>query len=245
MEESFWTKLNRMFERVHLRDTEVKTSGESVFINPTIKFILGWGIFLVLLLLFLLIVKPFSKDTATTDDTIGKTQGEIISNEDYVPFEHNEYPEVNAFVESYLNALTSCDINLLSTMVVDPGQFNVDDLTKRQEYAESYSNVECYTKPGLTEGSYVVYALVNTQIPNVTVQPLSLHQFYLIPNENGGFLHDNTTTANPEIEAYMNQIDRDPDVTELFTRVEQNNTESAKVDDSLRQFYESIGVQIE
>ncbi len=245
MEESFWTKLNRAFERVHLRDTEVKTSGESVFINPTMKFILGWGIFLILVFLFLLIGKPFSKEEVTEDNNIGATDDKIISNVDYVPFARNEYPEINAFVESYLNALTSCDVNLLSTMVVDPGQFNIDELTKRQEYAVSYSNVECYTKPGLTEGSYVVYALVNTQIPNVTVQPLSLHQFYLIPNENGGFLHDNTTATNPEIEEYMNQIDRDPDVMELFTRVDQNNTESAKVDDSLRQFYESIGVQIE
>lgn len=245
MEENFWAKLNRAFERVHLRDTEIKTNGESVYINSTIKFILGWVIFLVLVLLFLLIGKPFSKDAAVDGDAGGQGNAEIISNEDYVPFEHNEYPEVNAFVESYLNALTSCNVNLLSTMVVDPAQFSVEELTKRQEYANGYSNVDCYTKPGLTEGSYVVYALVNTQIPNVTVQPLSLHEFYLIPNENGGFLHDNTIGTNPEIEEYMNQIDRDPDVTELFTRVEQNNVESAKVDDSLRQFYESIGVQIE
>ncbi len=245
MKENVWTQWNRTFERIHFKDTEIKISGESVFINPSIKLILGWGVFAVLLVLFLFIGKPFSQDAAAIGDVTGDADDEIISNEDYVPFERNEYPEVNAFVESYLNALTSCDINLLSTMVVDPAQFNIDDLSKRQEYANSYSNIECYTKPGLTEGSYVVYALVNTQIPNVTVQPLSLHEFYLIPNENGGFLHYNVIATNSDIEEYMNQIDRDPDVIELFERVLANNEESAKVDDSLRQFYESIGVQIE
>jgi hypothetical protein len=130
-------------------------------------------------------------------------------------------------------------------MVVDSAQFNIDELAKRQQYATNYSNVECYTKPGLTDGSYVVYAVVNTQIPGVSVQPLSLHQFYLIPNENGGFIHDNTATTNPEIEEYMNQVDRDPDVVELYTRVDKNNSDSAKSDEALKQFYESIGVQVE
>ena len=234
MEDNFWQKLNRKFEQIHLKDTEIKTSGESVYINPTVKFAIAWGIFLVLLLLFILIGKPFAK----------KDSVEQSSNEDYIPFEHNEHPDVNAFVESYLNALTSCDINMLNSMVADASEFDIDKLARRQEYIVKESNPECYTKPGVTEGSYVVYVVVNSQIKGVSIQPLSLYFFYLVPNENGGYIFNNVYNTDPDIDAYMNKIERDPDVVELYARVNKNNDESVKNDELLRQFYESIDVEL-
>lgn len=241
MQENFWKKINRKYDELHLQDTEIRTSGESVFINPTVKLVVAWGLFLLVFILFLIIGKPFAK----ADKPAVGMDGTIISNEEYIPFERNEYPEVNSFVENYLNAITTADINVLSTMVVDPAQFDVAILERKKQMVLNYSNVDCYTKPGLTEGSYVVYAVVNTQIAGVEIQPLSLHQFYLMPNEFGGFVQNNTASTNPEIDAYMNQIDRDPDVVDLYKRVNDNNTESAKNDEALRAFYESINVQLD
>ena len=86
----------------------------------------------------------------------------------------------------------------------------------------------------------MVYAIVNTQIPGVEVQPLSMHLLYLVPNEYGGFILDNTTVSEPDIDAYLNQIERDPDVVELYDRVTQNNDESAARDEELQNFRNSI-----
>ena len=72
-----------------------------------------------------------------------------------------------------------------------------------------------------------------------------MHRFYLIPNEYGGYVQDNTTGTNTELADYISQIDQDPDVAELYTRVEQNNRESAKNDEALRAFYEKIGATVE
>lgn len=242
MQDNIWRKWNRQFDRLHFKDTEIKTSGDTIYINPAMKLVAGWGIFLLFLVLFLLIGKPFAKK-----ENVPEPGGEELNVSDlgYTPFERNAYPEVNSFVENYLNALTSADINMLSTMVVDPNQFDAATLERRREQTLSYSNADCYTKPGLTEGSYIVYAVVNTQIAGVQVQPLSMHRFYLIPNEYGGFVQDNTTGTNTELADYITQIDQDPDVAELYTRVEQNNRESAKNDEALRAFYEKIGVTVE
>lgn len=241
MQNNFWNKWNQKFDKLHLQDTEIKTTGETVYINPAVKLAIAWGIFLIAFILFLVIGKPFAKESEPgTDDN-----GEIISNQEYVPFERNEYPEVNSFVENYLKATISADINVISTMVVDPSQFDVERLQLKKDLVLNYSNVDCYTKPGLSEGSYIVYAVVNTQIKGVDIQPLSLHQFYLIPNEYGGLLQYNTASTDPEIDAYMNQIERDPDVVELYERVIQNNEEAAQKDEALKAFYESIDVQID
>ena len=242
MQDSAWSRWNQKFNKIHLQDTELHTGTESVYINPAVKLAVGWGVFLLAFLLFLVIGKPFVKKEANTD--VHSSGEEVVSSEDYVPFERNEYPEVNSFVENYLNALTNADINVLNTMVVDTSQFDIAWLEERREYILSYSNVDCYTKPGLTEGSYVVYAVVNTEIAdvNVEIQPLSLHQFYLIPNEYGGFLQDNTTGTNPDIDAYLAQIEQDPDVVKLYERVNQNNEEAANADAALKAFYERINM---
>ena len=242
MQNNIWRKWNRQFDKLHFKDTEIKTSGDTIYINPAMKLLAGWGVFILLLILFLLIGKPFAKKENVPAPDGGDTK---ISDLGYTPFERNAYPEVNSFVENYLNALTNADINMLSTMVVDPNQFDAATLERRREQTLSDSNAECYTKPGLTEGSYIVYAVVNTQIAEVQVQPLSMHRFYLIPNEYGGYVQDNTTGTNTELADYISQIDQDPDVAELYTRVEQNNRESAKNDEALRAFYEKIGATVE
>lgn len=243
MRDNFWNIWNQKFDKIHLKDTELKYGTERIYINPTIKLAVAWGIFLIAILLFLLIGKPFAKDKDVSSGNPGEKTG---SNDEYVAFERNEYPEVNSFVENYMKALTSGDMNVLSTMVADPSQFQDGErMQKRMELVLNYSNIDCYTKPGLTEGSYVVYAVMNTQIPEVDVQPLSMHQFYLVPNEFGGFLHNNIANTDLDIEAYMNQIDRDPDVVELYERVDKNNEESAQADESLRAFYQRIGAAMD
>ena len=275
MANDFWKQVNRRFNRIHFRDTEITTRGESIYINPTMKFIIVWAVFMIAVILFLIIGKPFSKNkktepdqtgqnTAVTaekdpDQTDGKNNGQAEegSSEDVQAADgvstapsdaagedklirRNEYPAVNSFAESYLNAVTNCDYNVLCSMVSDPSQINMEELEKRLHFATKYSNPECYTAPGLSEGSFVVYVVVNTQIPDVNVQPLSIHQFYLIPTAYGGYVHDNTIASNPDIMAYINELNQNPEIVKIFDRVEQNNIDSAAQDESLQQFYDKL-----
>lgn len=273
MANDFWKQVNRRFNRIHFRDTEIKTRGESIYINPTMKFIIVWAVFLIAVILFLIIGKPFSKNKKTESDQTGQNtavtaekdqtdeknngQAEGSSSEDVQAADgigttpadaagedklirRNEYPAVNSFAESYLNAVTNCDYNVLCSMVSDPSQINMEELEKRLNYATKYSNPECYTAPGLSEGSFVVYVVVNTQIPDVNVQPLSIHQFYLIPTAYGGYVHDNTIASDPDIMAYINELNQNPEIVKVFDRVEQNNIDSAAQDESLQQFYDKL-----
>ena len=241
MHSDFWKKLNEQFDRIHLQDTEIKTKSGTIYINPNLKLILCWLIFMILVVIFLVVCKPFSKKD--TDSQAGVPEKEQSSSElgqSDAEFLRNEYPEVNSFIENYMQALTNCDINLLGTMVVDSSQFNEEMLQKRKQFIVGYSNIDCYTKPGLSEGSYVVYAVMNTQIQGVNAQPLSLHQFYLIPSEYGGFLQDNTSSTDPDIEAYLDKVNKEPDVKDLMDRVNKNNDDAAQADETLKAFYDMM-----
>lgn len=246
MHNDFWKNLNERFTRIHLKDTELHTRSGMVYINPYVKLAAGWCVFLLLLILFLIICKPFAKqDASGIDNEPISSQNNSNSESGKLgqadaEFLRNEYPEVNSFVENYMQALTGCDMNLLSTMVVDASQFNAEMLQKRKEFIIGYSNIDCYTKPGLTEGSYVVYAVMNTQIQGVNAQPLSLHQFYLIPTAYGGFMQDNTSSTNPDIETYLEKVSQEPDVKDLMNRVNTNNEEAAQADETLKAFYDMM-----
>lgn len=241
MHKDFWKRLNERFNRIHLQDTELRTGSGIFYINPYMKLIAGWCIFLILVLVFLVVCKPFEKkDASDADNKQISSEADEKQGQSDADFLRNEYPEVNSFVENYMQALIGCDMNLLSTMVMDASQFNMDMLQKRKQYIIGYSNIDCYTKPGLTEGSYVVYAVMNTQIQGVNAQPLSLHQFYLVPNEYGGFMQDNTSSTNPDIEAYLDKVSQEPDVKELMNRVNTNNEEAAQADETLKAFYDMM-----
>lgn len=241
MHKDFWKRINERFNRIHLQDTEIRTGAGIFYINPYVKLIAGWCLFLILLIVFLAVCKPFTKkDASNVDDKQISSKTDENPGQADADFLRNEYPEVNSFVENYMQALTGCDMNLLGTMVVDASQFNMDMLQKRKEFIVGYSNIDCYTKPGLTEGSYVVYAVMNTQIQGVNAQPLSLHQFYLVPNAYGGFMQDNTSSTNPDIEAYLDKVNQEPDVTELMNRVNTNNEEAAQADETLKAFYDMM-----
>lgn len=241
MHSDFWKKLNEQFDRIHLQDTEIKTKSGTIYINPNVKLILGWLIFMILVVIFLAVCKPFSKkDAGDGTGNQGNEQSSENLGQSDAEFLRNEYPEVNSFIENYMQALTNCDINLLGTMVVDSSQFNEEMLQKRKQFIVGYSNIDCYTKPGLSEGSYVVYAVMNTQIQGVNAQPLSLHQFYLIPSEYGGFLQDNTSSTDPDIEAYLDKVNKEPDVKDLMDRVNKNNDDAAQADETLKAFYDMM-----
>lgn len=65
MHSDFWKKLNEQFDRIHLQDTEIKTKSGTIYINPNLKLILGWLIFMILVVIFLVVCKPFSKKIQT------------------------------------------------------------------------------------------------------------------------------------------------------------------------------------
>ena len=64
-------------------------------------------------------------------------------------------PEITAFVEQYLAALVQCNMEALQALVVDANQFDEVVLQKRKEYITAYTNIQCYTKPGKTENTYI------------------------------------------------------------------------------------------
>ena len=71
--------------------------------------------------------------------------------------EKNAYPEVNSLINSFYEAWGRKDIEQMKQLTDNLDAADEAKVTN-STYIESYNDITVYTKPGLTDDSYVVYA---------------------------------------------------------------------------------------
>jgi len=151
----------------------------------------------------------------------------------------DENDEINILVVTYLNALTSCDKNLLQKSTTDPSQF--DDMTLVTNTARivtSFSNIKCYSMKGLTEDTYVVYAVSNISINGVRSKPLDIVRYYVVKGENG-YLIDNSSLSK-EVYDYIESLKQNSSVSSLYRQVNEDEERCAKEDETFKAFYDRL-----
>ncbi len=156
-------------------------------------------------------------------------------------YETNANPSINALVITYLHALGSCDETILKSCVTDPSQF--DDMTlirNKSKVITGYSNISCYTMPGLTDDATVVYVISNISIAGVNSTPLDIYvpPFYVV-EKNGTYMIDNTTHSQ-EITDYINSCTKDADIQALYQEVLDDQKKCAEQDPAFAEFYEKL-----
>lgn len=104
---------------------------------------------------------------------------------------------------------------------------------------ESYNNLITYSKAGLTEGSYVVFAYFDAKLTGIDTLVPTLRGLYLFTNEEGNLIISNTK-SHPDQEAYQQQVWTDDDVQVLRKDVADQYEASLEQDEDLAQFVESM-----
>ena len=140
-------------------------------------FMLGFGILAVVLILFFgvrFISSKFGNQKTTEPKQETQQEAEtptptqeaeetptVTAEPETTPaaeeLELTAYPQVNALIEKYYTALTNKDVQSLKGLVDELDPSDESAITNSQ-YIESYSNVQVYTKKGMTDTSYVVFA---------------------------------------------------------------------------------------
>ena len=124
--------------------------------------------------------------------------------------------------------------------------FSKTDETKvtNADYIEEYRNVEVYTKPGLDENTYVVFASYDLKFKDVETPAPGLSVVYVYADEEGKYkIHNDDSDA--DIEECIEKTRQEADVKELISKVETALNEAMEGDESLRKFEEELGSGIE
>ena len=201
------------------------------WLSDNLRYILlGLAILVVLLVLFfgvravtgLVTSKEKGNTTEKTqvvdsknDNTEAKDESKNNDKkEETSSLEKNAYPEVNSLINSFYEAWGRKDIEQMKQLTDNLDAADEAKVTN-STYIESYNDITVYTKPGLTDDSYVVY-------------------------EDGSYIIHNDS-SDEKINAYLQKVTQDEDVQKLVSQVEDDLNSAIESDEDLKAFEEQLG----
>ena len=217
-------------------------------------FMLGGAILVIVAVLFFGIRACVGSNKGNSGDgqkTTSEDQGNVPSSptnegesdekkEDANPMETAD-AEITALIKSYYQALGEKDIATLKTLEDDFTPSDESKVTNLKDYIEGYEVGDVYTKKGMTDDSYVVYACFYYICQGVDTKAPALTQFYVYKNDDGNWVIDNDALQNSEVSAYMEAQLSDSDVTALVSKVQGELDLAQEEDSSLADFLNGLG----
>lgn len=198
------------------------------------------GVLIVCVLITVLIaVNANKKETlekeAEAAVAAAQDQEEIEITSPEYELEENAYPEVNNVVRIYYDAQASGDmetVSRLNTYLNDIEKIRVEELSK---YIESYPVLNVYTKPGLTENSYVAYVCSEVKFVDADKNIAGMQTYYITKDDEGNYFI-NDGTYNDEIYNYIKEVTLQDDVVDLNNKVVVAYNDLLAEDEELNEF---------
>ena len=155
------------------------------------------------------------------------------------PLENNAHPQVNAIIQSYYRALGEKNINGIKAVVDELDPAEEAKITKDQ-HMDGYSNVVVYTKDGLAEGEYIVFASYHYKFKGVDALVPGLSQLY-VRTRGDGSLYISMQEDGEETQQYITKTMQDADVEALIQEIKEEYAK-AQEDEELREFIANLGI---
>lgn len=154
----------------------------------------------------------------------------------------DEVPEISDLMNRYFQAKLDQDTETLLSMFGRSGEDGAEELAAqlRAENAsvEDYRNISCYTKQGLTEGSYLVYVTYEIKFKRVDTLAPGLMWCYVVTGEDGSLvIRENVIGDEADFVARENQTD---EVTRLSDEVNEALRQAIESDTLLAGAYKNL-----
>lgn len=161
------------------------------------------------------------------------------------PLVCEKYPEISDVVKNYMEAYLEKDPvkrhNIIASYVDNMGDIAENDILQK-EYMTGISEIECYSKEGPYENTYVVYAYYQMELKNIATSVPDIKTFYVIRDANTGnvYIHNG---VSGEVSDYIDEVTKDDDVQELLKDVNAELQETINSSEALQKFFDSIKVE--
>lgn len=145
--------------------------------------------------------------------------------------------EVLDVVTRYYTARQNKDYDALSELCEVFNDNVKADYEKQDKPIESYNNIMTYSKAGLTEDSYSVFAYFDIKLTGIETLAPTLRGLYMVTDEDGSLIVSDPA-SHPDQKAYQEQIWTDDDVQALMRDVNSKLRDAMAQDEDLAAFVE-------
>ncbi len=155
--------------------------------------------------------------------------------------EENTHSSVERLVSKYLDCIVNGDTDALSEIVDELSDSDKEEVQKLSKAYESYSNLQCYTKKGPEDDSYIVFVCCEMKITGVeTLAPYISCLYVSAKDESGNrYIRYNNVEEDQELQAYVQELEQDPEVKALYDDVNTRYQEALESDATLAEFVQN------
>lgn len=161
------------------------------------------------------------------------------------PLAVNEDEAIRTLILQYYNAMASGDSSVMSAIY---DEISENDLLRYEETAKYLSSIpalDIYTKPGLAQGTTVVYVYYRLCFLNHEEQEVPGWQtFYVCDNGQGGLYIKNEMNFTEEEKEYIVAVSAQDDVVEFNNRVSVEYNDLATEHPELLTYMGELGKQV-
>ncbi|SEK34798.1 SH3 domain-containing protein [Pseudobutyrivibrio ruminis] len=189
------------------------------------RYFLAGGIFIVMALVLFL-------GTSSSGDT--KSTSGV-----YKSFKKNNNSELTTLINNYYTAYAEGDTDTIATLATPVSDQEISYIAFYSQYIESFNDVQIYTKPGLTDNSYLVTTQVELKYNDIDTAAPGLDFFYVETNEDGKLFINNiygSFNQNNNIYEMDTEIS---DLIAVYIRQQDLLDLKAEVDDAYESALES------
>lgn len=148
--------------------------------------------------------------------------------------------EVKELITNYYKALGEKDIETLKTLLTELSPSDEAKITNAT-YIEGYEMGDVYTKKGLDDKSYVVYACYSYLCSNIETPVPAMSQVYVVEDEDGKLLIVGAEKHSSDVARHMDALLGDSDVTKLVAEVQKAYDDAQAADPALADFLAGLG----
>ncbi len=147
--------------------------------------------------------------------------------------------DILSFVTEYYTAVVDGDFDKIASISDHFDDTIRANLEAENSAIESCSNFITYSRKGLTDGSYVVYAYFDAKLTGIDTAAPTLRQLYLETDEQGS-LKIIDISENKEIEDYTTDLLADDEIQALRDDVKKKLDDACNSDEQLKNFVASV-----
>lgn len=208
------------------------------FVKKHVRYFAAGALFVVLVLVLVQCAAP-QKNAGNG----GLDGTEITEEAGMGAFEENAYEDVNALISQYYTAYAAGDIAALSAIATPISDNEQSYITMFSQYIEEYQNINCYTKHGLDDHSYLVSVAMEIKFAGVDTTAPGLDFFYVRTNEQGQLYIDNLYSTynltnkenalDTSVQSLVMEFEKEEDVIALQKEVQGRFDTAVAADENL------------
>ena len=200
------------------------------------------GVLAVFVLIIVLIVCALTggkKEKAKNNEENSAVSEEVQTEASEDPLEVDAYDGINEVVMKYFQGLSEGDIALVEEAVDVLSEEEKLTIEKKKDYIEEYRDVVCYTKKGLDEDTFVVFASYEMKIYNIETPAPGIMALYVCTADDGSHYIFNGE-APEELESYVLELAAQEEVAAVIAQIDEKYQQLLAEDEDLGKFAQTM-----